>query len=322
MKISVIIPAYNEELTIAAVVRDFAEALPEAEICVIDNNSKDRTAACAKAAMAEVGIDRCRFLRQPIQGKANAVKLAFREIDADIYLMVDADSTYLAADARQLIDPVASGEADMAVGDRISGGEYGKTRTRAFHTFGNDVVVRAIRFCFKARINDVMSGYRAMSRRLVANLPLTGGGFELETELTLFSADKGFTIAEVPITYLDRPEGSESKLDTFQDGFRVVTLILRLLQYYRPMFFFGWASLCFLLSGLLAGGVPVVEYFQTAYVTRFPLAILASGLVLCALICFTVGLILDTIRHHERVSYELWLLRHKSTGRGRTSGDD
>lgn len=214
-RVAVIIPCYNEAVTIAKVVADFRSALPGAPIYVYDNNSSDETAKLAKESGAIVR-------HEPRQGKGNVVRQMFRDIDADCYLMVDGDDTYPAEAAAALAAPILSGEADMTVGDRLSNGTYAEQNKRAFHGFGNDLVRTMIRWIYGYSFDDVMTGYRAMSRPFVKTFPVLSEGFQIETELSIHAVDRRWRIADVPIDYRDRPEGSESKLDTVGDGVKVV----------------------------------------------------------------------------------------------------
>ena len=217
IKIAVVLPAYNEALTIKATLEEFHKALPTANLYVIDNNSTDESGKIAKDTLVTLG--NCgKVFFEPWQGKGNAIRRAFYEIDADIYLMVDADATYPAEQCHELIAPVVRGEADMVVGDRLSDGDYNRENNRPFHNFGNHLVVNLVSFVGKLKFNDVMSGYRAMNRTFVRNYPLTVPGFQLETDLSLFAAINRYRVKEVPIRYKNRPEGSASKLDTYRDG--------------------------------------------------------------------------------------------------------
>ena len=214
-KIAVLIPCYNEELTIEKVVKDFKKELPQADIYVYDNNSKDKTYEIAKAAGAIVR-------RENRQGKGNVVRSMFRDIEADIYIMVDGDDTYPAEFVHELIKPVREGKADMAIGDRLSNGTYHKEIKRNFHELGNNLVRSAINILFKNNLKDIMTGYRVFNRMFVKNMPVLSPKFELETEMTLFALDKKYRIIEIPIVFRERPDGSESKINTFSDGFKVI----------------------------------------------------------------------------------------------------
>ena len=218
-KIAVLIPCYNEELTIEKVIKDFRKELPDADIYVYDNNSKDKTAEIAVANGAIVK-------HEYRQGKGNVVRTMFREIEADIYVMVDGDDTYPAEFVHKLIEPIRTGEADMTIGDRLSNGTYQEENKRHFHEFGNNLVKKSINVLFRTKLKDIMTGYRVFNRAFVKNMPILSKGFEIETEMTLYALDKRFIIKEIPITYRDRPHGSSSKINTVWDGYKVIKKIL------------------------------------------------------------------------------------------------
>ena len=305
MRIAVLIPCYNEAQTVTSVVSDFKRCLPEAAVYVYDNNSTDGTGALAKEAGAVV-------VREYQQGKGAVVRSMFADIDADVYLMVDGDDTYPAEAARALVEPIIEGRADMTVGDRLTNGTYEKENKRAFHNLGNSAVRAAINLLFGAKITDVMTGYRAFSRRFVKNFAVMSGGFEIETELTLHALDKRFAIVQVPIDYRDRPEGSVSKLNTFKDGFRVIKTLFSIFRNYKPLAFFSLLALLFCVLGILAGLPVLVEFAKTAYITHVPLAILASALEIMALLSLSNGMVLDTLVNADKRSYELSLLRYRT----------
>ena len=296
--IAVLIPCYNEAVTIAKVVDDFKRELPEAAIYVYDNNSKDDT---AKIAAEHGAIVR----REPRQGKGNVVRSMFRDIDADYYIMVDGDDTYPAEAAHDLIAPLAAGEADMTVGDRLSNGSYGEENDRAFHGFGNDLVRWLIKAIYGFAFDDVMTGYRAFNRAFVKTMPVLSEGFQIETELSIHAVDKRWRIIDVPIEYRDRPEGSYSKLSTFGDGAKVLKAIASLFKEYKPLAFFGWISLILVALGLIVG-IPVITAFvATGVVLRIPSTVLAVGLVFCGCLSMTAGLILDSVAKANRKQWEL-----------------
>ena len=247
---AVIIPCYNEAVTIGKVVDDFRRVLPEAAVYVYDNNSSDGTGDIARAHGAIVKVERR-------QGKGNVVRQMMRDIDADAYLMVDGDDTYPAEAAPALLAPLFADEADMVVGDRLSNGTYGEENDRAFHGFGNDLVRVLIKWIYGFEFSDVMTGYRAYNKVFAKTMPVLSPGFEIETELSIHAVDKRWRIAEVPIDYRDRPEGSESKLSTFSDGFKVLMMIMSLFKDYKPLALFSWVALLFVVLGLVAG-VPVI----------------------------------------------------------------
>ena len=299
-KVAILLPAYNEEITIKKVISDFQHVLPTADIWVYDNNSKDRTNELAREAGAFVKFE-------PRQGKGNVVRSMFREIDADYYIMVDADDTYPADEVEKLLAPLREGLADMTIGDRLSNGTYSEENKRAFHDLGNNLVRGLINKLYKSDFKDIMTGYRGFSRLFVKTFPVLSPGFEIETELSIHSLDKRFKMVVVPITYRDRPEGSESKLNTFSDGLKVLKTIFSLFKNYKPLTFFSIISVLFILIGLLVGIPTIVEYFETGFVSKFPSAVLATGLILIGVLNFITGVILDTVVTHSRMNYELYI---------------
>lgn len=308
-KIAVLLPAYNEEITIQKVISDFQQALPQATIYVYDNNSKDKTNQLAQAAGAVV-----RF--EPRQGKGNVVRSMFREIDADYYIMVDADDTYPAAEVDKLLEPLRQGQADMTIGDRLSNGSYAKENKRGFHDFGNNLVKGLINRLYQGNYEDIMTGYRGFNRLFVKTFPVLSPGFEIETELSIHALDKRFKLVEVPITYQDRPEGSESKLSTFSDGFKVLRTIFNLFKDYKPLLFFSLLSLIFVFFGLLVGLPVISEFTRTGLIAKFPSAILATGLMIFGGLFFISGVILDTVVRQNRMQYELKVYEYYDKNQG------
>lgn len=295
-KIAVLIPCYNEELTVEKTVSDFKRVLPNADIYVYNNNSKDRTKELALKAGAIVK-DEYR------QGKGAVVRSMFRDIDADVYVMVDGDDTYPADEVEGLIAPVLEGKADMVIGDRLSSTYYTENK-RPFHNFGNSLVKGLINFLFKSDLNDIMTGYRSFSKKFVKCMPVMSDGFQIETEMTIFALTNNMQVVNVPITYRDRPEGSESKLNTFSDGFKVLLTLFNLFKDNRPFLFFGSISIVIFIIGLLIG-IPVIdEFIKTAYITKVPSAILAAALMLNAFLMFSIGIILDAIKNEKRYLFE------------------
>ncbi len=300
MEIALLIPCYNEELTIAKVISDFKKEMPELKIYVYDNNSSDKTYEIAKNAGAIVE-------HEYRQGKANVVRSMFEKIEADIYIMVDGDDTYPAKHVKELLAPVLNDGYDLVIGDRLTNGTYSSENKRSFHEFGNNLVKNLINKLFNAKLRDIMSGYRIFSRKFVKNYPVLYSGFELETDMTIFALHNNFLMKEIPIDFQDRPEGSESKLNTFSDGLKVLLTIFNLFRHYKPLLFFGIISLVSLLIAL-AFGIPVIrEFYLYKYVYKVPSAVLASGLVLISILTFAIGLILDTIIKIDRKSFELQL---------------
>ena len=302
-KVAVLIPCYNEELTIEKVIKDFKRELPEADIYVYNNNSKDNSYEIAKNAGAIVR-------NEYKQGKGNVVRSMFEQIEADIYVLVDGDDTYPAEMAKELIEAVRNG-ADMAVGDRLSNGTYLKENKRRFHNLGNSLVKNAINVLFQVNLKDIMSGYRAYSKKFVKNFPILTKKFEIETEMTLHALDKNYMIKEIPIDYRDRPQGSISKLNTISDGIKVVKTIGTMFKYYKPLKFFSIMALILLILGLIIGIPVIVEFAKTQYVSKVPSAILATGFVMLAFVVEQCGIILHTTVKKNRELYELNLLRYQ-----------
>ena len=306
-KIAVLLPCYNEQLTIAKVVADFKRELPTAEIWVYDNDSTDGSAKLAAEAGANV-----RIVKQ--RGKGHVVRCMFREIEADYYVMADSDDTYPADGVHELLESVISGGADMAVGDRLSS-TYRSENRRPFHNFGNTLVVSLIRNLFHTNINDVMSGYRVFNRIFVKSCPILSQGFEIETEITLHALAKRMAIAEKPIAYRDRPVGSKSKLATFKDGFKVLKTVFDLFRYYRPLFFFSVVSSILMFFAILLFVPVLLEYCQTGMVPKFPSLIVSTMFALASLFSFVCGLILDAVCRHHRLLFEIVLNRCSEGGR-------
>ena len=308
--IAIILPAYNEERTIAETIIGFFNAMPAAEIVVVNNNSTDLTRDIAQRTLSNLGANG-RVIDEPRPGKGNAVRRAFLEAEADIYVLADADQTYPAARVSELIQPILDGRADMVVGDRHSGGDYARANTRSFHGIGNRLVQWLVNKLFRANLVDIMSGYRAFSRLFVKSYPVLVEGFEIETDMTLHALHKRFRILEVPVEYRDRPEGSVSKLNTFSDGAKVLFAIAQILRYYQPLVFFGVIAGLACLAGLVAA-VPVLkDWFSYRYIYHVPLAILASALEILAMMLLGIGLTLDSLAHQQRMEYEKYLLLYK-----------
>lgn len=299
----VIIPAFNEARTVADVLREFHRELPEARLVVVDNNSSDDTASIAAATLAELGCEG-EVIREPRQGKGIAVRTALRRVQAETYVLVDGDYTYPAQAAHELLKAVREGGTDMAVGDRHSGGAFARTNVRPFHGLGNALVTRLINLLYRSDLRDVMSGLRVFNRDVAASVPLLHDGFEIETEMSVYCLDRRMRIAELPIPYRTRPEGSASKLRTARDGARILRLIILLFKDYRPLAFFGLIGALSIALGILAGIPPILDYVRYQYVYRVPLAILAVGLVLTGLVAVTTGLILDTVVNLDRQEFE------------------
>ena len=298
-KIAVLIPCYNEAVTIEKVIKDYKKALPSADIYVYDNNSTDGTDKIAKKAGAIVRYEYR-------QGKGNVIRTMFREIDADCYLMIDGDDTYPSENAKEMCDLVLSGRADMVIGDRLSSTYFSENK-RPFHNFGNRIVRFLINFLFKNKVKDIMTGYRAFSKEFVKGFPVLSKGFEIETEMTIHAVDKNFKLVEVPVDYRDRPEGSVSKLNTYSDGIKVIRMIATLFKEYKPFYFFGLFALLFLILALFFGIPVVVEYFKIGLVPRFPTLIVASIFLVLSMLFWITGIILEVIVKKHKQLYELYL---------------
>lgn len=300
-KIAVLIPCYNEAKTVEKVVKDFKEVLPEAAIYVYDNNSTDDTVILAERAGAVVR-------HEYQQGKGNVIRRMFRDIDAECYIMTDGDDTYPAEFAREMADRVLRKNVDMVVGDRLSS-TYFTENKRPFHNFGNSLVRKAINLMFRTEIKDIMTGYRAFSYQFVKSFPVLSRGFEIETEMSIHAVDKNMLLDNVIIEYRDRPEGSESKLNTYSDGLKVIRTIIRLFRNYKPMAFFGgMAAVLVLLAAVFF--IPVfVEYIQTGQVPNFPTLIVCGFAALAAIQAFFSGLILQNVVQKNRQDFEMELHR-------------
>lgn len=300
-KIAVLIPCYNESLTVARVVTDWKTALPEATVYVYDNNSTDGTDELARAAGAVVRYEYR-------QGKGHVIRRMFREIDARVYVMVDGDDTYPADNAREMVDLVLHRQADMVVGDRLSS-TYFTANKRRFHNFGNSLVRTAINALFRSDVKDIMTGCRAFSYEFVKTFPVLSTGFEIETEMTIHALDKNMKIDHVLIPYCDRPQGSHSKLNTLRDGLRVLRTVVSLHRIYKPYSFFGWISAVLFL---LAAGffTPVlITYIQTGLVPNFPTLIVCGFAAIAALLSFFGGLQLQNAVQKNKQDFELERIR-------------
>lgn len=301
-RIAVLVPCYNEEIAITKVIEDFRKALPTATIYVYDNNSKDRTVEVARAAGAVVGSE----VRQ---GKGNVVRRMFADIDADVYVMVDGDATYDAPSAPKLVEKLITENMDMVVGTRV---DREIAAYRRGHRSGNALFNWFVAGMFGNAFSDILSGYRAFSRRFVKSFPALSGGFEIETELTIHALELGMPVGEIETPYYSRLEGSASKLNTWRDGLRISWMIQRLYRTERPLQFFGFGAL--VLAALsIALAVPVIEtYINTGLVPRLPTAILATGLMLAAVLSMASGLILDTVTRGRREMKRLAYLAHRA----------
>ena len=296
-KIAVLIPCYNESKTIGKVVTDYKKALPEACIYVYDNNSTDGTDEIAKKTGAVVRYEYH-------QGKGNVIRSMFRDIEADCYLMIDGDDTYPAESARKMVELVLDKGADMVIGDRLSS-TYFRENKRPFHNFGNTLVRGSVNRFFGGKITDIMTGYRAFSPLFVKTFPVISRGFEIETEMSIFALDKNMHLETVPVTYRDRPEGSFSKLNTYSDGIKVLSTIVKLYKDYRPFQFFGMISMIlFAVGGILFAPI-FVEFLSTGLVPRFPTLFVSICIMILSALSLSCGLILDTVAKLNRRDFEI-----------------
>ena len=300
-KIAVLIPCYNESKTVEKVVTDFKRVLPEASIYVYDNNSTDDTAVLAKKAGAIVR-------HEYQQGKGNVIRRMFREIDAECYIMTDGDDTYPAEYARQMADLVFDKNVDMVVGDRLSS-TYFEENKRPFHNLGNSIVRKSINFLFKSEIKDIMTGYRAFSYQFVKSFPVLSKGFEIETEMSIHAIDKNMYIENVIIDYRDRPEGSESNLNTYSDGLKVLFTIFRLYRNYKPINFFSIIALLLTIISAVFFIPILITYAKTGLVPNFPTLIVCGFVIVAALISLFTGIVLQTLRQKDRQDFEMNLIR-------------
>lgn len=294
--IAVVIPCHNEALTIGAVVEGFRKSLPEASIHVFDNGSSDGTADVARAAGAEVHL-------VPTRGKGEAVRAMFRDVDADVFVMVDGDLTYPAERARDLVRPIIEGRADMVVATRLQ--QHDSSSFRPLHVLGNRIVLKCINVLFDAQLSDVLSGYRAFSRRFVKTVPVLSRGFEIETEITLHALEQRMPVLEMPVAYGARPQGSESKLHTFSDGYRVLATIIRLYKDYHPGRFFGLPGAVLLLIGIGIGIAVIREFLELGQVVGVARAVLAVFSCLIGIVAIATALILETVNRRAREIYVL-----------------
>lgn len=298
-KTVVLIPCYNEALTIEKVIRNYQTALPDADVYVYDNNSTDGTDEIAKNAGAIV----CYEYRQ---GKGNVIRSMFRDIEADCYLMTDGDDTYPAENAKEMCDLVLEGKADMVIGDRLSS-TYFEENKRPFHNFGNEIVRRSINVLWhpQNKILDVMTGYRTFSPLFVKSFPILSRGFEIETEMTIHALDNNLLIQSIPVQYRDRPAGSESKLNTYTDGIKVLLTIFNLYRDYQPLKFFGTISLLLAIFSLMLFVPVFTEFLKTGLVPRIPTLVVSTVMMLASFLSFVCGLILDTNAKNSRKNFEV-----------------
>ena len=302
MKTAVLIPCYNEELTIKKVILDFKKALPKADIYVYDNNSTDNSYEIAKDTGAIVK-------REYRQGKGNVVRSMFRDIDADCYILVDGDDTYPAEASKEIEELILSKKADMVIGDRLSS-TYFEENKRRFHNSGNKLVRKLINTIFNSDISDIMTGMRGFSYEFVKSFPISSKEFEIETEMTIFALNHNFLIKELPIEYRDRMDGSESKLNTFSDGYKVISLLFGLFRDIRPLFFFSLVTLVLLIIAGLYFFPILIDFYRTGFVEKVPTLITVGVVAIVAVIIFFIGVVLHVIRkqHDENFEHHLNLI--------------
>jgi len=305
VRTAVLVPCYNEATTVGRVVGDFLAADPDVTVYVYDNNSTDETAKVAAEAGAVV-------VREPRQGKGWVMRSMFRDVDADIYVMVDGDDTYPAAEALEMRRLIEDGSADIVNGDRLSS-TYLQENTRAFHGFGNRLVRFLVNRIFSSDLHDIMTGCRVMSREFVKTFPVTTAGFEIETEMTIHALDKGFRVAEAPVSYRERGEGSVSKLNTFSDGFKVLGTILELFRDYKPLMFFGSVAAILFVASLLLFLPPLGEWIREGYVHKVPTLVVSVALGLSSMLTLLMGVLLDSVRNHSKQFYELALTSYRES---------
>ncbi len=296
-KVAVLVPCYNEEVTIGKVVADCKKYLPDAKIYVYDNNSTDKTAEIARDKGAIVRYEKK-------QGKGNVIRSMFRDIDAECYILIDGDDAFPLDIAPEIVKLVEKGE--VVIGDRLSA-TYFQENKRRFHGTGNKIVRNLINKFFKSDVKDIMTGYRGLNYEFVKTFPVLSAGFEIETEMTIHALDKNFSITQIPINYKDRPEGSHSKLNTYKDGFKVIMTIFNLFRLYKPFQFFSLFSLFFLILSILFFVPVFIDYFNSGLVPRFPTLIVSSALLIVSVLSFVTALILDSVRKNSRQQFEIFL---------------
>ena len=306
MNIAIIIPAFNEESTIAAVMQDFNYYCPDAQLYIIDNNSTDKTKEKIYETINFKNIN-AHYIFESQKGKGAAIRKAFQTVDSEIIVIVDADSTYSAEDLPNMISYFIENNIDILVGDRLSSGQYYEENKRIFHGFGNNLVRDTINFLYNSKINDPMSGYRILSKKFKNNYTILYNGFELETDMTIHALDKNLIIHEIPIEYKDRPVGSYSKLSTYRDGLKVILVIFNLFRYYKPLHFFNYISLILIALSFLSGIMPILDFINYGYVYHVPLAILAASIFILSMLMAVCGLILDAIARNNKIMfYKSW----------------
>lgn len=295
-KIAILLPCYNEEKTVGKVITDFRFYFPEADIYVYDNNSTDNSSIIAKKTGAIV-------IKEPVQGKGNVIRSMFSDIDADIYLMVDTDDTYFAADGYKLVNAIKNGY-DIAIGDRLSTSYFTENK-RLFHNVGNTFVCKAVNWLFKGQITDLLTGYRAFSRRFVKSYPVLSNGFEVETEMSIHTLDKNLKYMCIPVQYKDRPQDSPSKLRTIPDGIKVIKMILKMIKTYKPLLYFGTiAAVLSVVASLFLFPV-LYQYYITGLVEKFPTLIVCGFAYITSIQLIGTGLVLNSANYHNKQNFEI-----------------
>jgi glycosyltransferase involved in cell wall biosynthesis len=301
--LAVIIPAFNEVATVGATINSFTAELEVTHVVVVDNNSHDGTLELVQG-LAKVN-PKLMVLREIKQGKGYAVRKAFRNIDADFYVMVDADSTYSSDDLHKLLNIAKADNIDLVTGNRLANRVYVEQNSRRFHNFGNHLIRKIINQLYGSNLEDILSGYRVMSRSFVKGFPIQARGFELETEITLHALDRGYSMAEVPISYLSRPDGSESKLRTFYDGRKIIFRIVKIYRIFQPLKFFGFISFGLFAAAIYFGYKPIHDFVKYSYVYHVPSAILSSALMILASLALMTAFILDAVADLSTKNFEM-----------------
>jgi glycosyltransferase involved in cell wall biosynthesis len=318
MRVDIVLPAFNEEAAIAATIEEFGSEFPTARFVVVDNGSTDDTRLRAQRSLLELQLKHL-LLNEDRRGKGYAVRAALDVCDGDVVIMADADATYSASDARRLVTELISGDLDLVVGDRHTSGAYRSTQSSRMHLFGNRLMQYLVNRLYGSNLQDILSGLRVMSRRFVESYPCVVTGFELETDMTVHALDRQFKVREVPIGYRSRLMGAQSKIRPMRDGARLVRSIFGLYRRYRPLAFFGALAAAFGVLGLAAGAAPIYDWFAYRYVFRIPLAVLASSLVVLAVLSYSIGVILDVMVDHSRKQHAQYLkLMRRIRGRENT----
>ena len=302
-RVVVVIPAFNEVTTVVDTLKPFLEHKDVSKVVFVDNNSDYGTLELVRG-MQQQHLNLI-ILRELKQGKGFAIRKAFQSIDADFYVMVDADATYSANDLHELLVVAQNESAGLVVGNRLANSVYANQNSRRFHNFGNHLIKNLINKLYKASLEDILSGYRVMTKSFVEGFPILSRGFELETEITLHALDRGYSIVEVPISYFPRPEGSESKLRTFYHGRKILLRIIKIYRIFQPLRFFGFLSLIFFLAAIISGYKPLSDFVNFQFVYHVPLAVLSSSLMVLASLALMTAFILDAVADLSTKNFEI-----------------